>query len=88
MQDYNQDMSDPLPPARIQRLLERFQPTGKEKTWYPNGADERALLLWEYFQTAGAEPLPLRFAHGLGYVMERIEIAIHDDELQAAREAH
>ena len=78
---YNHIMNDPLLPPRIQRLLERFPPTGKEKTWYPNGADERALLLREYFQPAGDEPLALRFAHGLAYVMEHIAIAIHEDEL-------
>ncbi len=81
VQDYNQRMSGPFPSARIQRLLARFPPTGKEKTWYPNGADERAVLLWQYFQAAGEEPLPLRYAHGLGYVMDQIAIAIHEDEL-------
>ena len=74
-------MNDPLPTPRIQRLLACNLPTGKEKTWYPNGADERALLLWEYFQAAAGEPLPLRYAHGLGYVMEHIAITIHADEL-------
>jgi hypothetical protein len=74
-------MSDPLPTPRIQRLLACNLPTGKEKTWYPNGADERALLLWEYFQAAAGEPLPLRYAHGLGYVMDHIAIAIHAGEL-------
>ena len=74
-------MSDPLLPPRIRRLLERFPPTGEEKTWYPNGGDERALLLHEYFEAACDEPLALRFAHGLGYVMEHIAIAIHEDEL-------
>ena len=74
-------MSNPLPTPRIQRMLACNPPTGKEKTWYPNGADERTLLLWEYFQSAAVEPLPLRYAHGLGYVMEHIAIAIHADEL-------
>jgi pyruvate formate-lyase/glycerol dehydratase family glycyl radical enzyme len=68
-------------PSRIQRLIERFPPTGKEKTWYPNGADERGLLLWQYFQIAAEQPLPLRCACGLDYVMEHIAIAIHPDEL-------
>ena len=68
-------------PQRIQRLLNRYPPTGKEKTWYPNGADERSLLLWEYFQSNPDEPLPLRFANGLDYVMSSIAIAIHEDEL-------
>ncbi len=58
-------MSDPLPSPRIQRLVACFPTTGKEKTWYPNGADKPAVLLCEYFQTAGEEPLPLRYAHGL-----------------------
>lgn len=74
-------MSDSLPSPRIQRLLARYPPTGKEKTWYPNGADERAILLWHYFKAAGEEPLPLRYAHGLGYVIDHIAIAIHEDEL-------
>ena len=74
-------MSDPLLPPRIRRLLERYPPTGQEKTWYPNGGDERALLLHAYFAAAGDEPLALRFAHGLGYVMQHIAIAIHEDEL-------
>jgi trans-4-hydroxy-L-proline dehydratase len=74
-------MSDPLPSPRIQRLLACNLPTGKEKTWYPNGADERGLLLWQYFLESAEEPLPLRYAHGLGYVMDNIAIAIHEDEL-------
>ncbi len=78
---YNQDMTDPVPSARIQRLLACNLPTGQEKTWYPNGADERALLLWQYFLANGEEPLPLRYANGLGYVMDHIAIAIHEDEL-------
>ena len=69
------------PPARVQRLLRRFPPTGRERTWYPNGGDERALLLWQYFRTHPDEPLPLRYAHGLAFVMEKIAIAIHPDEL-------
>jgi len=74
-------MTDSLPTPRIQRLLACNLPTGTEKTWYPNGADERGLLLWQYFLMSAGEPLPLRYAHGLGYVMEHIAIAIHADEL-------
>jgi pyruvate formate-lyase/glycerol dehydratase family glycyl radical enzyme len=70
-----------LLPPRVQRLLDRFPPTGKEKTWYPNGADERSLLLWQFFQSHPDEALPLRFANGLEYVMNNIAIAIHEDEL-------
>ena len=66
----------PAPSPRVRRLLEQSQPTGQEKTWYPTGFDERAVLLWQYFQSAEDEPLPLRFAHGLGYVMEKIAIAM------------
>ncbi len=74
-------MPDPALPARIQTLLNRFPPSGREKTWYPNGADERSLLLWQYFCAHPDEALPLRFAHGLAWVMNRIAIAIHEDEL-------
>ncbi len=70
-----------VPPARVQRLLRRFPPTGLERTWYPNGGDERALLLWQYFRIHPDEPLPLRYAHGLAYVMEKIAITLHPDEL-------
>jgi formate C-acetyltransferase len=68
-------------PPRIRRLLDRWQPTGQERTWYPNGGDERAILLWQYFQRSASEPIALRRAHGLAYVLAEIAIAIHDDEL-------
>ena len=74
-------MTQTLPPPRIQRLLERFPPSGKEKTWHPNGADERSVWLWQYFQSAKDEPLPLRYARGLAQVMQNIAIGIHADEL-------
>jgi formate C-acetyltransferase len=69
------------PPQRIARLLARWAPTGQECTWYPTGADERAVLLREYFAISDGESLPLRYANGLAFVLEKITIAIHDDEL-------
>jgi formate C-acetyltransferase len=69
------------PPPRIRRLLDRRPPTGRERTWHPNGSDERAVLLWEYFQRSEGEPMPLRCARGLGWVLDHIAIGIHDDEL-------
>ena len=69
------------PPPRIQHLLDARPPTGFERTWYPNGADERAVLLWEYFTDHEDEPLPLRHARGLRHVLANVRIAIHDDEL-------
>src|SRR5512146_3279905 len=74
-------MSESNPSPRIQRLLNRFPPSGKEKTWYPNGADERAVLLWQYFLDAPEESLPLRYARGLAHVLQHIEIIIYEDEL-------
>ena len=71
--------TDTIPP-RVARLLARWPPTGRERTWYPNGADERAILLWEFFRSA-EDPLPLRYARGLAHVLREIDIAIHDDEL-------
>jgi formate C-acetyltransferase len=73
-------VSQTSPSPRIQRLISQSQPTGKEKTWYPNGADERAVLLWEYFQRAPDEALPLRYANGLAHVMQQIAITIREDE--------
>ena len=73
--------ANPIPSARIQRLLGRFPPSGKEKTWYPNGADERAVLLYEYFQRNPSEPLALRFANGLAHVLAHIAAGIGEDEL-------
>lgn len=65
---------------RIQRLLRSSAPTGREKTWYPNGADERALLFYRHFTQSESESLPVRYAKGLAYVMENIAIAIHPGE--------
>ncbi len=76
-----QECLSPDPPARVARLLDRWSPTGEERTWYPNGADERAILLWQYFQRSGGEPIALRYAHGLAHVLQEIAIAIHEDEL-------
>jgi len=73
-------MTRSSPSPRVRRLLQRFPPTGRERTWYPEGGDERALLLYEYFQLAGSQPLPLRYAGGLAHVMQHIAIAIHPDE--------
>ena len=71
--------ADAIPP-RVARLLARWPPTGRERTWYPTGGDERAVLLWEVYRSA-EDPLPLRYAHGLAHVLRDIDIAIHDDEL-------
>jgi pyruvate formate-lyase/glycerol dehydratase family glycyl radical enzyme len=72
---------EPSPPPRIKRLLDRWRPTGRERTWHADGADERAVLLWRYFQRSTGEPIALRRARGLAYVLDRVRIAIHDDEL-------
>ena len=72
---------DVTPTPRIRRLLERWEPTGQERTWYPTGGDERTLLLWEYFLRSEEKPIALRRGYGLDYVLEHIAIAIHDDEL-------
>ena len=68
-------------PPRVARLLDRWQPTGHERTWHPNGADERAVLLWLHFLRSQGEPIALRRARGLATVLEQIRITIHDDEL-------
>jgi hypothetical protein len=69
------------PPQRVARLLARWAPTGQERTWYPNGADERAKSLWEYFRQSDGAPIALCYAHGLAHVLREIAIAIHDGEL-------
>lgn len=73
--------TDSQPSLRVKRLLARWQPTGMERTWSPNGGSERSLLLWEYFRQAEHEPVALRRARGLAYVLDQIAIAIHEDEL-------
>jgi len=74
------EQTETIPP-RVARLLARFPPTGQERTWYPNGGDERAILLWEHFLRSEGDPLPLRYAYGLDCVLREIAIAIHEDEL-------
>ena len=69
------------PTPRVTRLLNRWPPTGRERTWYPNGADERSVLLWQYFTRSEGESIALRRARGLSYVLQEITIGIHDDEL-------
>ncbi|MBN1579950.1 MAG: hypothetical protein JXA89_04555, partial [Anaerolineae bacterium] len=71
---------DTVPP-RIERMLARWAPTGQERTWYPTGADERAILLWQAFLQSEGEPVALRYARGLAHVLREITIAIDDDEL-------
>jgi pyruvate formate-lyase/glycerol dehydratase family glycyl radical enzyme len=72
--------TEPTPSPRVARLLDRWAPTGQERTWYPNGGDERAILLHEYFQRSEGEPVALRYAHGLEYVLSEIAVAIDEDE--------
>jgi len=74
-----EECSVPIPP-RIAQLLERHRPTGRERTWYPTGMDERAVHLHEYFLRSEREPIALRRARGLAYVLSKVPIAIHDDE--------
>ena len=73
--------SEAVPSPRVRRLLERWPPTGHERTWYPQGGDERAVLLWQYFLASEGEPICLRRARGLEHVLNEIAITIHDDEL-------
>jgi formate C-acetyltransferase len=61
--------------------LERWRPTGQERTWYPTGADERARLLWHHFRTSQDQSIALRYARGLAHVLDNIAIDIEDDEL-------
>ncbi len=80
--DIRADLSEEdVPSRRITRLLDRWPPTGRERTWYPNGGDERAILLWQYFTRSEGEPIALRRARGLEHVLNEIAIAIHEDEL-------
>jgi len=69
------------PTPRVTRLLERWHPTGSERTWHPSGADERSIFLWRYFTRSEDEPIALRRARGLKYVLQEITIDIYDDEV-------
>lgn len=75
------EQREPVPSSRVVRLLLRSRPHGRERTWHPNGADERAILLWQYWTRSEGEPVALRRARGLAYVLQEIAIGIHDDEL-------
>ena len=74
-------IAETLPTPRVARLLKRWRPTGNERTWYPNGADERSIFLWQYFKRSEDEPITLRRARGLKYVLQGIAIGVYDDEL-------
>ena len=74
-------IAETFPTPRVAQLLKRWHPTGDERTWYPNGADERSIFLWQYFTRSEDEPITLRRARGLKYVLQEIAIGIHDDEL-------
>lgn len=76
-----EQMSEASPTPRIVRLLERWRPTGNERTWSPNGGNERAVLLWRYFLDSAGEPIALRRARGLKHIFKEIAIGIYDDEL-------
>jgi hypothetical protein len=75
------DAGSLVPTERVRRLLERWQPTGQERTWYPNGGDERAILFRKGFLEAPDEPVAIRWAMGLRRTLREIMIGIHDDEL-------
>ena len=74
-------VTEEMPPPRITRLMKKWRPTGTERTWYPNGANERLVFLWQYFRDSEGEPIVLRRANGLKHTLQKIAIAIHDDEL-------
>ncbi len=76
-----EQMIETPPTPRVTRLLERWHPTGSERTWHPSGADERSIFLWRYFTRSEDEPIALRRARGLKYVLQEITIDIYDDEL-------
>jgi len=78
--DTEQNAETP-PTPRVTRLLERWRPTGNERTWHPSGADERSVLLWQYFTRSEDEPIAIRRAKGLKYVLQEVAIDICDDEL-------
>ena len=74
-------MAEKPPTLRVARLLKQWQPTGNERTWHPSGADERSVLIWQYFTRSEDEPIAIRRAKGLRYVLQEIAIDISDDEL-------
>jgi len=76
-----EQMIETPPTPRVTRLLERWHPTGSERTWHPSGADERSIFLWRYFTRSENESIALRRAKGLKYVLQEIAIDIYDDEL-------
>lgn len=76
-----EDTAKAIIPIRIERLLKKWQPTGTERTWYPTGSNERLVFLWQYFKDSEEEPIALRRANGLKHILQKIAIAIHDDEL-------
>ncbi|MBM3212236.1 DUF3029 family protein, partial [Candidatus Poribacteria bacterium] len=77
--DINEEEIDLTP--RVKMFLEKWAPTGHERTWYPNGGDERLVLLWRYFKSSDGESITLQRAKGLKYVLQEIAIAIHNGEL-------
>ena len=76
-----EQMIETPPTPRVTRLLERWHPTGSERTWHPSGADEHSIFLWRYFTRSENEPIALRRAKGMKYVLQEIAIGIYDDEL-------
>ena len=76
-----EQMVEVPPTPRVARLLRQCQPTGNERTWYPNGSDERYIFLWRYFSRSEGESIALRRARGLKYILQEIVIDIQDDEL-------
>ncbi len=76
-----EQIAEVLPTPRVTRLLERWRPTGHERTWSPNGGAERSVLLWQYFTGSEDESIALRRANGLGHILREIAIDIYDDEL-------
>ncbi|MFC1712250.1 pyruvate formate lyase family protein [Candidatus Poribacteria bacterium] len=78
---HTEQIAETLPTPRVTRLLERWHPTGNERTWSPNGGAERSVLLWQYFTGSEDESIALRRARGLNHILREIAIDIYDDEL-------